>query len=589
MMSAADGTVSGLGDADPGPIAIGITGHRLERMAGFDLDALAVRIGDTLRALEDAAPGVRFRLVGSLAEGADTIAARVALERGWQIDAVLPFDRSEYARDFDEPGTADGLQELLAQATDVFELPGTRSEAGGEAAAYERAGRVVLAQCELLLAVWDGGPPQGRGGAAQIVAEAIGRGLPIVTLHPDAAQAPVLLWSGLNEHQLGPESIDSIARGGVEDLHRIFALIAPAAASTPARVRPRRILRTPRIVGIAYPLLLALTGVRRLRRTDFAAPRSRSSDATTGQPVTFDERVEIQVTPFFERADAEASVSAQLFRGAFVSNFALAAIAVSLSLIGLVASPALKSALVLGEFFSIATILLITRIGGRVGWHQRWLEQRRLAERLRCLTLSAELGDLSTSELSRQSDTASRQACAIARNLGLPSDRVTATYLEAAHGRLVSLLSDQIEYLMREARRMHALEHRLHRAGGVLFATTALICAAVLASEAVSAFLPARWSELIRHPPLGLTILSAALPAIGAAIYGIRMQGDFAGAAERNTALTAQLVGLRRLACDEEPQFDGLQRLVRRTTELLTEDVSQWFRASLARPLSLPG
>ncbi len=56
-----------------------------------------------------------------------------------------------------------------------------------------------------------------------------------------------------------------------------------------------------------------------------------------------------------------------------------------------------------------------------------------------------------------------------------------------------------------------------------------------------------------------------------------------------NAALATQLTALRRVAQDEEPDFDALRRLVRRTAELLTAEVSQWSRATRARPLSLPG
>ena len=575
---------------DDGPIAVGITGHRPQRIDGYDMDALSRRIDETLEALERHSDHARFRLIGSLAEGADTIVAEVALARGWQVDAVLPFDRAEYARDFNEPGAADRLYGLIGRAKNVFELGGSRHEAGGEAAAYERAGRVMLSQCELLVAVWDGDPPLGRGGAAQIVVEAIGQGLPILTIHPDAARPPVLLWSGLNEHQLGPEAIDTIARGGLADVPLLFGPTGPLRRiDADVSAEQRRRSRTPRIVGIAYPLLLAATGVRPLRLADFKAPQAATLGAPIDHDSTFKERIEEQLTPAFEQADREASDSAQLFRGAFVSNFALAALAVTLSLLGLVVAYRFKTSLVLAEFIAIASILLITRVGGRVGWHQRWLDQRRLAERLRCLGISAELGDLSLNTIGRDIGGASFQLRGIARRLELPSVRVTPAYVAAAHGHLVALLSDQISYLQREASRMHHLEHRLHRVGGVLFAATAIICAIVLAGTALHVVLPTHLAEVFEHHPLGVTVVSASLPAIGAAIYGIRMQGDFAGAAERNSALAAQLIGLCRLAQDETPDFDGLRRLVRRTTELLIEDVSQWFRASLARPLSLPG
>ena len=125
--------------------------------------------------------------------------------------------------------------------------------------------------------------------------------------------------------------------------------------------------------------------------------------------------------------------------------------------------------------------------------------------------------------------------------------------------------------------------------GGALFTITALVCVGVLAIEGASAILAHGSEGEGRGLPLGITVISASLPAIGAAIYGIRMQGDFAGAAERNAALAAQLVHLRRFAEEETVTFDGLRRLVRRTAELLTADVSQWLRATRARPLGLPG
>ena len=575
-------TLPALSPADA-PFAIGITGHRLERLAGIDLTALAERVAQALAATEAAAPVARFRLVGALAEGADTIAADVALARGWRVDAILPFAREEYARDFEQPGAAARFRDHLTQANCIFELPGERDESGGPAA-YERAGRVMLAQSDLLLAIWDGDPPRGRGGAAQIVVEAVGQGVPVLTIHPDPARPPELLWSGLNAHEFGPESVDTVARGGLADLSRLFAALTPARDEAPPRVGgwAGKVLRP--FFSLPYPLLLAATGVRQLRLADLTgpkpAPRAISADSTS-----FDARIGERLLPWFDAADHAASIAAQLFRGAFVSNFALAALSVTLSLLGLVAPLPLKPVLVLGEFASISVILLITHIGGKAGWHGRWLHQRRLAERLRCLAVAAPLGEL----LLRDGGRATGLERTIARALGLPSARVDAAYLAHAHASLVALLDDQIGYLEREAGRMNRLEHRLHRTGGVLFSITAAVCVGVLVLDGLAALDTSVFGGWAEHLPIGVTVVSATLPAIGAAIYGVRMQGDFSGAAERNQELAAQLAQLRRVAVDERPAFDGLRRLARRTAELLAQDVSQWFRASLARPLTLPG
>jgi hypothetical protein len=569
-------------------LAVGVTGHRLERLAGFDLAALRVRLGEVMTAIADAAPATAFRLVGSLAEGADMLAADEALARGWQLDAVLPFRREDYAEDFDRSGS-DELESRLRASTNVLELPGNRTETGGETAAYERAGRVVLTQSDLLIAVWDGNPPRGRGGAAQIVAEAVGHGIPVLVIHPDVEQTPVLLWSGLNDHDFGAEAVDTVARGGLSDVPRLMVwLTAAVSGKSPRRKQVARRAGRP-LFAIAYPLMLALAGARRFQLADLRRPRP-AERVPVEAATPLEARIERNLWPRFETADCDAGLFAQLFRSAFVSNFALAALSVTLSLLGLIVPTPFKPLLVLGEFASIATILLITQLGARAGWHHRWLEQRTLAEELRCLAVSARLGDLFLRRRDDRTDRlAAREVRTIARRIGLPSARIDAAYLAAAHASFLTLLDDQIAYVRREAGRMRLLEHRLHRLGAALFAVTALVCAAVLLIEVLGALLPHTMEEVAHHLPLGITVISASLPAIGAAIYGIRMQGDFAGVAERNAGLAAELIHLRRVALDETPGFDSLRRLIRRAAELLTADVSQWERATRARPLSLPG
>lgn len=573
--------------SDDAPIGIGVTGHRLARLADVNLAELEARIGGVLSALSAASPDSRFRLIGSLAEGADMAAADAALNQNWQLDTVLPFARADYADDFNR-AAATGLRARLDRSTNVLELPGQRHEPGGEAAAYERAGRVVLTQSDILLAIWDGEPARGRGGAAQIVAEAVTHSIPVLILHPDGSQPPVLLWSGLNQHDTGPEAIDTVARGSLDELPLLMARLG---ASMPAHdnVQGRRAVRdAPPLFAVAYPLLLAIAGVRRFRLTDLRRPRPVARLSGVAPVQSMRARIDAQLWPRFDAADCEAGLAAQLFRSAFVSSFALAALSVTLALLGLVVPVAVKPFLAAGEFASIALILLITSWGSRAGWHGRWLEQRALAEELRCLAVSASLGDLFLRGAQGQNPgNAGRDRRMIARRLGLPCARIDAAYLADAHASLAALLDDQISYVRREASRMHRLEHRLHRLGGALFAITALVCAGVLGIEVVWTFSHAPGAH--HGLPLGVTVVSAALPAIGAAIYGIRMQGDFAGAAERNAALATQLTELRRIVTDEAPGFDGLRRLIRRTAELLTADVSQWVRTTRARPLSLPG
>lgn len=149
---------------------VGITGHqRLDDPEAWRWVARAMR--DELARM--APPLVA---VTSLAIGADQLLARLVLERGGTIHAVLPFANIE--RSF-SPEQVPAYRELAKQATvEVLETLGTDEDA------YLAAGRRVVDQSDIVLAVWNGGPAKGKGGTADVVAYAIRRGVRIVHINP---------------------------------------------------------------------------------------------------------------------------------------------------------------------------------------------------------------------------------------------------------------------------------------------------------------------------------------------------------------------------------------------------------------------
>jgi len=60
----------------------------------------------------------------------------------------------------------DEFHNLLAKASTVFQIEGSRAR---EDESYERVGRMVVEQSDVLIAIWDGEPAAGRGGTTQIV------------------------------------------------------------------------------------------------------------------------------------------------------------------------------------------------------------------------------------------------------------------------------------------------------------------------------------------------------------------------------------------------------------------------------------
>ena len=583
------------------PLGIGVTGHRLHRLGEHRVEKVRAAADTVLAAIAGATNGNGVRLVTALADGADTILGQLAVGRGWQIDIVLPFTRETYAADFTTDARRDDYEELLGSAHSAFELDEARGDEEREAIAYERAGRIVLDQAEILIAVWDQGPARGRGGAAQIVAEAVLRGIPVIHIDPASDVTPTLLWGGLEERDLGQQTVETVPRASIDALPDLLKLLV-GAPEIPEERRHLALFEDKqkrRFPGLAYPLMLALMGVRRLRMSDFAAPDEGRSAADLqaicdGGAIDdggFATRIAGQLTPRFGRADATATRYAQLFRSSYVLNFSLAGLAVVLSLLGLVLPTHATPFLIVAELWTISAILILTRTARRRGWHRRWLENRLLAEQLRCLAVSCQLGDLRLDDSGEdQGGWVSWTARSTARALGLPSARIGPTYLECCRTTLVRMIDDQLAYLRVDGGRMHRLEHRLHRFGGSLFLTTALICVVHFLVEVADEMgLHFAHDDYAAPFLAAATIASAALPAIGAAIYGIRMQGDFSGSAERSETLHAHLTTLRDVIEEDRLDFDTLKRRVRRLADLLTQGVASWKETYHARPLSLPG
>lgn len=195
-------------------LRIGVTGHRLNRISSVQLELLtpdAQRLFGELASLASlhtrpsrkqspvhsptAAPTahaqpLRLWVCSALAEGADQHLARLAVGEGWSLHALLPFDAASCIRDC-AASSRPHFAGLLQRARHVTELPGQRQR---PADAYRALGHALVDSCDLLLAVWDGGPPLGPGGTAEVVAEALQRQVPVIHLSTLKGMEPALLW-----------------------------------------------------------------------------------------------------------------------------------------------------------------------------------------------------------------------------------------------------------------------------------------------------------------------------------------------------------------------------------------------------------
>ncbi len=213
--------------SSPG-LRIGVSGHRLPPKLPEESEApLRALIDRMLAAIVDASRQANTAsalvIVSSLAEGSDRIVAAAGLAAGFALQAVLPFDRAEYERDFETQMSRSEFEELLGRARDVFELAGAADQ---RPRAYEAAGLFMLANIDVLIAIWDGAVAAGVGGTAQIVERAIADGIVVVWIepgHPNAMQisrpsaaAPAGARAGLKS-TFRPADVPTIVRA-VEDI-----------------------------------------------------------------------------------------------------------------------------------------------------------------------------------------------------------------------------------------------------------------------------------------------------------------------------------------------------------------------------------
>ena len=566
----------------PFGLTVAVTGHRGEGLgdpaaAAAALDALLPRIAAAARAVHareaaafaDAPPALV--LLSALAGGADQIAATCALRHGFALRAVLPFARAEYRRDFTGAETATAFDTLLAQTGRVVELPGRRD---ATATAYALAGRAVVAHADMLIAVWDGLPARGAGGTGEVVEHALRRKMPVIHV-PSGGAGPVrLIWSGHDPH-ITHSHRDDITAHLLDDTR--LAELADALLAPPDDVAERArlavYLREPERrwrLRLGYPLLFAAMGM---------APRLRLRAAAYGEA----NHAGGGIAQAYAWADGLAAHLAQTYRSGHVFNFVFGALAVLLGLSGLVV-PVVKLPLAVAELGAIVAFVVNTRIGVGREWHRRWLDYRQLAERLRPMPCLAALG-IAQPDLRAGGHGGWRwvdwYAAGFWRAYGLETRVVDGDTGQLAAAVADSEIRPQIAYNRASAARVHILDHRLHIAGTGVFVLSCLSCTGFITAYLIEH----AWTMAYAPVFVGL---SAGLPAIGTALFGIRVQGEFAATAARSAATADRLEVIAASLAREDRSLSRVADLAEAGARAMLADLGEWRLSNQQRPLQLP-
>ncbi len=166
------------GKYGPLPLILGISGHRDLRPE--DVPALEAAVRSVIHAQRENYPNTSIILLSPLAEGADRLAARVALEEGVALYVPLPLPREMYIEDFVTEASLNEFNTLVSKATKVWTLPwvednnaqNTAIDGSHRDIQYGAMGVYIGRHSQIMLALWDGDDDPIRertGGTAQIV------------------------------------------------------------------------------------------------------------------------------------------------------------------------------------------------------------------------------------------------------------------------------------------------------------------------------------------------------------------------------------------------------------------------------------
>ncbi len=526
----------------PFSLRIGVTGHRQLPDPGALLPAVRAAIQGLIERFLGPGAEPALLVVSALAEGADRlVATEVLAGPDASLEATLPLPPGEYLGDFTGDASKAEFNELLGRAASVWlARPGaSRDEA------YERAGRHVVDRADVLIALWDGEPPRGRGGTATIVAYAREQGVPVAWVRTSGPATPVYWYD--RERAAHVEE-------AAEDFRRYNAAAIPEFTAR-ARAERDRLETAPADT---------VTGRIPFASADTLAP-ARASVASW-------------IVPYFVRADVLATRLERIFRLTNWTMFLAAAAAVVVVAVQVTVWPHLNW-IAAAEVALLLLLVAAPLVSRRQRVLDRWISYRFLAERLRStyFLALAGAGDRSgRGELRERSaylsdptevwiQRALEEIMARRPEVGLgPADVVPLR--EYLSERWVGA---QIRYHEGTARRQGAWDSRLFAATGVLFLITA-----------IAAFLHLLgWGEHhgeVSEFGLLLIVLSICVPAIGAAVHGIRTQSEFRRHCQRYERMAGLL---RQLDADmsRAGSIEEIHEIAADAEQLMRAENSDWF------------
>jgi len=533
----------------PFRVRFGITGHRaladLERIGASVREILKNRIWelfDRPLSTKHRDTDLAYTVLTPLAEGADRLVAREVLRfPRAEIEVVLPLAREDYLRDFAGAESKAEFEELCGKARHVHSLRALPLESDGSAAAleedrkraYEEVGLYTVDHCDVLIAVWDGKPARGRGGTADIVAYARKSKRPLIIVSADNPEQTIL-EKGAGLSLRAYDRIEMFNRFSVsEQEQRDYA--------------------------------------DKMHADLFATPEGQKlSDRVK-------DNIREGLLPWYVRASLIAKRSQKRYFRTGLIVYALTPLAVAAVAVGIL-EPDWALPAFLAEFLFLLIIYGVIRVADRRKVHKKWVETRFLAERIRSaiflLSCGVKPAAVSLSPFMkpalRADDWIVRTFDEIMARVGdaAPEDqdacRDGVAFIRARW------IGDQIGFHAAKAEKSGRLSRMLEKAGRAAFLAAIGASAWHLISllTGYGGFLPA-----LEKPAIFLAIV---LPALGAAIGGVRTHREYSRLEKRSQSMEAALRELdQKFAA--VAGFEELQALLREADQMMLQETQDWM------------
>lgn len=595
---------NGLIDVRPAPVfVVGVTGHRESPLVNTHAEIIADNIQHILtrirRGVVSICANSKFlsptkpilRISGMAAEGADLIAMKAAHDLGMPVACILPFQIEEYRKDFANSRTLGLLDEIIGVSKSKLELPGTRGEG---ARSYERANNIIISNCDLLIAIWDGVAARGRAGTGDVVELAFGQDIPIIVIDPASPGDSCLLVKPRDYGVQGIRALDSERKRLPEDLSNLVG-----AVLIPPHLRgSRRILEdlygekiTSGSLRFEYALLLRIFGAVRMKKegTSFDEQLAWKKAKQTASlcDKEWPARIDV-VANIVGRLDQLASHYGKVYRSSSTSGYFLA-IAISLfsGILGILI-PSVSNATLSVQGIVGALIFADRWVGTYRRWQERWLTYRCMSERLKALRFLQVFGLNSHFPITGLQSTGLTSTewfvRRTSRGIGCPKGTISSEVIASGFEQLSEFeINGQIAYHRGAYYQFGVLERRLSWATNIsVLGIIALVSVPTLAIWMGATHFEASIRAFA-------SILLAMLPAAIAAFNGIRADADLVRLSERSAWSSAYLLKLKRAMARQAPTFDKYEEFAKKAASFMAAELLEWHmvlescRARLSR------